>query len=337
MSHHEILRTRFGSHVYGTNLPTSDTDIKAIYLPAVPDLLLQRARGVISSTTKADAAAKNTAEDVDIEQYALHKYFDLLLQGNTVAMDILFTPKEFWERKIAPTWERVVKSKDIFLHKGTASFAGYCRTQANRYGIKGSRVAAARAALELLKTFEPRKKLGDYEAQIFPFVDGRDHCGVVLINNPKGQPERFLEVCNRKFAFAANVKHALDIVQRIFDEYGKRALQAESNDGCDWKALAHAVRVANQAQELLLTGHITFPRPEAELLRSVRKGERPYREVAAMIERGLEDLEVAKTNSTLPEEPNRKAADDLLYEIYEEHVWFGLQAERWERFKLSGK
>jgi hypothetical protein len=38
---------------------------------------------------------------------------------------------------------------------------------------------------------------------------------------------------------------------------------AETQEGVDWKALSHAVRVGTQALELLKTGHVTFPLPNA--------------------------------------------------------------------------
>ncbi len=39
-----LVRMQFGSHVYGTNVPTSDHDFKAIHLPEGRDILLQRRR-----------------------------------------------------------------------------------------------------------------------------------------------------------------------------------------------------------------------------------------------------------------------------------------------------
>ena len=93
-------------------------------------------------------------------------------------------------------------------------------------------------------------------------------------------------------------------------------MQAETGKGVDWKAMMHAVRVCHEAQELLVTHHITYPRPEAELLLRVRKGEMPYPEVAALIERGLEELEIYQAQSTLPAKPDYKAAEDLVMTVY---------------------
>ena len=38
-----IVELRAGSHLYGTATAASDTDLKAVYLPAARDILLQRA------------------------------------------------------------------------------------------------------------------------------------------------------------------------------------------------------------------------------------------------------------------------------------------------------
>jgi hypothetical protein len=51
----------------------------------------------------------------------------------------------------------------------------------------------------------------------------------------------------------ASIKTAREILQRLVTEYGQRALQAERNEGVDWKALSHAVRVGREALELFET------------------------------------------------------------------------------------
>lgn len=92
------------------------------------------------------------------------------------------------------------------------------------------------------------------------------------------------------------------LVKMMFGSH--RAKLAESNDGIDWKATMHAVRIAAEAKELLLTGAITFPRPEAERLIQIRTGQVPYKEVEELIEKGLADIKDAETHSTLSNKPN---------------------------------
>lgn len=323
---HLTVKMQFGSHVYGTNVPTSDHDYKAVYLPEPRDILLQKVKGTYKSNTKEDPHAKNTADDIDLEIFSLQRYLDLLMEGQTVAVDMLFTPRKFWEEHRAG-WLMIQYNKDKFLHSGVSSFAGYCRTQANKYGIKGSRMKAVRTVLDMLKPLDQNAKLGEFKEGLSLVIYGGgnlamdphpdlEHAAIVMCKGPNGREEPHLEVCNRKVPFHAKVKYAVEVYQRIFDEYGERARLAEKNEGIDWKALMHAVRVQEEAKELLLTGHVTFPRPEAPLLLKIRKGEVPYADVASQIEAGLEELEVVQSKSTLQKEPDRKFADDLIAEVY---------------------
>ena len=93
MNEVEIVRMEFGSHVYGTNLPTSDRDYKTVFIPSGMDILLSRQTKVSRSTsTKADRHAQNTATDVDVECFALAGFLKLLAGGQTVVTDMLFVP-----------------------------------------------------------------------------------------------------------------------------------------------------------------------------------------------------------------------------------------------------
>ena len=158
-----ILKTQFGSNVYGTNLPTSDLDYKAIYIPEPRDIILGRVKETIQQNTKKDKTAKNSKDDIDLEIFSLKKYLQLLTEGQTVALDILFTPKEFWVES-TPIWEEIRENKHKFLNNKINSFIGYTRTQAAKYGIKGTRVAAMRAILEYLKPLDSHTKLNNYFA-----------------------------------------------------------------------------------------------------------------------------------------------------------------------------
>jgi predicted nucleotidyltransferase len=64
-----LVRMQFGSHVYGTNVPTSDHDFKAVHLPDGRDILLQRPQNTINVKTKLDGTKKNTVEDVDLSPF----------------------------------------------------------------------------------------------------------------------------------------------------------------------------------------------------------------------------------------------------------------------------
>ena len=47
-----LFETKFGSHVYGTNTPLSDLDFKGIYQAEYRDIILNKAKDSIVTTTK---------------------------------------------------------------------------------------------------------------------------------------------------------------------------------------------------------------------------------------------------------------------------------------------
>ena len=79
-------------------------------------------------------------------------------------------------------------------------------------------------------------------------------------------------------------------------------------------------RVCREAEELLIHRTVTYPRPEAELLLRIRKGEMLYKEFAGMIEEDMLRLEECQRVSTLPEMPDYAAAENLVAEWYRKHV-----------------
>jgi hypothetical protein len=330
----EIVRIKFGSHLYGTNLPSSDIDIKSVYLPCGKDILLQRVKPTISDNTKLDPNSKNSNLDIDNESFSLQQFLKLLTEGQTIALDALFAPDSFLlplsnGTVLDPLWTEIRSNKDRFLTRGINSFVGYARRQAAKYGIKGGRVAAVRAVLELLKTFDKNKKLLEYQDQLRSTIYNQDtpleHAAFVDCKGPQpGQLIPHLEVCDRKIPFTNKVRQAVEVYQKVFDEYGARALLAEKNESVDWKACMHAVRVNAEAIELLSTGHITFPRPEAPLLLQIRKGELEYKKVSEIIESGFTAVGEAAETSTLRETPDLDFVDEIVAQSYLSQVVGGV-------------
>lgn len=145
-----IVSIKFGSHLYGTATPASDLDFKSVFVPAGRDILLQRVKGSLSNQRPKAEGEKNVTGEIDEEAYSLQRYLGLAAEGQTVALDVLFAPRWAMTCKPAPEWQEIEANRRRLVTRKSASFLGYCRQQANKYGIKGSRVSAARVALELL-------------------------------------------------------------------------------------------------------------------------------------------------------------------------------------------
>jgi hypothetical protein len=317
---HTILRIKFGSHLYGTATPTSDLDFKSIFVPTARDILLGRVKGSISTKRPKAEGEKNYAGEVDEEAYSLQRFLGLVAEGQTVAMDVLFAPDWAHVEPAALEWQEIVANRDRLLTRKSSAFIGYARTQANKYGIKGSRVAAARAVLAALNVgYEEHgsiAKLSLMGEGLEKLFHGVEFVSFIDVPTPSGIDVRHLEVCGRKLPYTASIKNCRDVVQRLVDEYGPRALQAECQQGVDWKALSHAVRVATQAVELLTTGHVTFPSPNADHIMAIKLGHRSYQDVAAEVEQCLVDVETAAAISTLPEDVDRVWIDDFVVRTY---------------------
>jgi hypothetical protein len=315
---------RFGSQLYGTATPQSDLDYKAVYLPDARDILLQRVKPTLSVNPAKDPGDKNAHGDVDREIHSLQRYLELLAEGQTMALDMLFAPDSAMTIEPAPLWREIQAGAPRLVTRRASAFLRYCRQQANKYGLKGSRVAAARKAVQVLAAAEAAHgsaaKLAVAEQEVTAFAATAEHTALVDLPMPGGQLVRHLEVCGKKMPFTSSIKSAREIIRRMVDEYGERALQAERNDGIDWKALSHAVRVGREAVEVFTTGRITFPLPCAPELLAIKRGEVPYEAVAATIEQLLADVEIAADTSPLPDEPDHAFIDDLVVRAYRGRV-----------------
>lgn len=301
-----IYRCTFGSRLYGTELPESDYDTKGVFLPTADELLLCH-----PPKNWTDSSSEN-----DNESYSLQRYLELLAQGQTVALDMLFAPPEQWKLQ-DPIWYDVQRAAPSILNKRCAAAIGYARAQAEKYSLRGSRITALEAVLAVLKAANPRAALQDAlfahgeqlrQLQYVKLGDSADDLGVP-----------FLEVCGKKVGLTASVKHATQIFTNSLKDYGARAREAQQG-GADWKALYHAVRICEQTVELLQTGLITFPRWNREDLLAIRKGAYAPERVYERIEKGIADIERAQGASELPDEPDRDLIDSIVRRVHREII-----------------
>ena len=305
----EIVRIKFGSHLYGTNTPASDLDFKSVYIPDGKQVLLQKVKEVVSTNTKKDNLQKNSNTDIDIEQISLQKYLNLVLEGQTVALDILFAPSWAHVGSTSWIWNEIVANKSRLITKKYMSFVGYCRTQANKYGIKGSRMAAAKAASEGLAKFGAQMgtvRLSDWRSDIEALCKSHPEFIKIVtqLDRSTGKDAEYFEVCDRKTPMNASIKTAWHCYSNLYNEYGARARAAETNEGIDWKALSPADRIGEQAVELLQPGNVIFLRENAADLLAIKLGNYGYGVVASRIETLLEQIESEASRSGLRDTPD---------------------------------
>jgi len=311
-----LIKAVAGSHLFGTNTPSSDMDYKGVFLPEAEDILLGKFDQTIHQHTN-NTGSKNTKDDVDIEFYSLDKFLKMLYQGQTVAWELLFTPDHMIIEK-HPLWDDIRYQAPRLVNKKVDAFIGYCKQQAHKYGVRGSRMEAVSKSIEILMCHQCYGAILTEEIMDEIIESKIEHVEKYLdIHN-----KQMINICGKKFGIGTPILYVLHPLEKYYAEYGERSKLARQNQGIDWKALSHAVRVCMQAISLLSTGKIELPMKEGNvtLLKDIKAGKLSFDEVANLIEQYQDDMMRAKEESTLPEEPNLKAFQQIQIDIYEKIV-----------------
>ena len=176
----KIYSTEFGSKLYGTSTPTSDTDIKHIVLPPLDDLLiLKRIENKVKKTNDVKNV-RNSVDDIDEEMIPLQIFARHFLNGQTYAIEIAFSilgnhagqtindPRgTVYERdnthyvtisndslmggyqSHAYFVDFVKELKEKFLTSNIKAMMGYVVNQANMYSFKGERLNVTRELIDI--------------------------------------------------------------------------------------------------------------------------------------------------------------------------------------------
>lgn len=333
-----IMRTPFGSKLYGTATPESDTDFKGIFLPEGNDILLGKAPKSIQMNTNNDRT-KNTSEDTDEEYFSLQYFLEMAFKGETIAIDMLHAPLEVVE--LDPTygwiWKFIHANRSKFYTTDMKAYLGYVRKQASKYGVKGGRLAALREVKDFVDTLEdtyyvsPHVALGDlnfHEAKHISCrrdVKVRDVADKFPLNEftawtACGKTGNvFYEVLGRKYQDTMKISELKVKLAQVWEEYGERARQAERNENIDWKAMHHACRGGIQLVEIYRTGDLKYPLFDAPFLLSVKQGLEPFNVVQEYLEDLVNQVEIlSKTASEngMPSKVSRELWDNLLLNQY---------------------
>jgi hypothetical protein len=321
-----IARILCGSHLYGCDVPESDRDYKIVYIPSADNILLQCADKLdpeempaIVKQLKKDAGIR---KDPDVEFMSYRQFLKLLCQGQTNAMDMFFAPDENFVGKKEPEWYSLQVHKDRWVSKNAASFVGYCRQQASKYVVKLDRFEAVKNMMDFLITncIDGSQRLEELYEGLDNLVLSDEHTEWIRKETAHGTEIAHISVCQTMIPVTATVKLALETFGRKLEGYGERVKSVSNMDSSDWKSMYHAVRVAEEALELLQTGKLTFPRPERNLLTAIRLGKIPFEKVSAVIEENLKKVEKAVEKSKLREQPDWEYADELVKTFYRNSV-----------------
>lgn len=316
-----------GSHLFGTDTPQSDRDVKEVVVPSASSILLAKPDKIAHDLAALDPAQAGLphAARTDREVTPLRRFMSQVLEGQPNALDMLFAPASMWLAEPHAAWISILANRERLVGAKLSGFVGHVYGQAKERLDSAPRIAALEAARHLFQQaiFRHNKRwLGDLGDEIAALqaAHGR-HMRLqdIVVNKTTGQRIPHLVIAGRKLALTITPATALATLEAALKTYGRRTLEAV-HSGADWKALSTALRVANEAIELLESGHITLPRPEARHLVDVKTGRLAMEDVVAEIEAALQRIEALKATTTLPPEGDRGVAETLVIDIHRRQV-----------------
>ena len=321
-----IMKCLFGSHLYGLQTPSSDKDYKGIYLPERANLLLGNYAKHYSQST-GDDKSKNTADDIDVEIFSLPYFIELACKGETVAIDMLHAGNlvgmiDDLDNHLAPIWDYLLANRTKFYTKDMKSYVGYARKQANKYGVKGSRMGDVEKVVNFLFcSYTPLTRQELKIRDVIRKLPTSEYIKVTTMLDTKQGDLTFYEVCGRKYQDTMTLEQLKNNCQGIYDEYGDRAKMAKLDLGVDWKAVSHALRASYQMLGILKDGDFEYPLPQTEFLLAVKTGQLNFvNEVQPELESVIQTIEKLAESSSLPSKVDRAYWDKWLLEVYNDYL-----------------
>jgi hypothetical protein len=328
-----------GSKVYGLDTPTSDTDIRGVYILPKNDFY------------GLDYIDQISNESNDIVFYELRKFVDLLNRNNPNILEMLNVPEEFILQK-KPLFDLL--KPEIFLSKLCKdTFAGYAMNQIKKaYGLNK----------KILNPHDKeRKSLLDFCFIIDSYGSkpltqwllnnnfNTNNCGLVNIPHMKYIYSLFYEADN-KFNYQGIIKNSdsnevslssipkgikpvgtiyvniegyssyckeyreyWEWVEKRNQERYKNTLTHGKN--YDAKNMMHTFRLLDMAFEILSQAKIIVKRPNREELLDIKYGKYEYEELITKAHEKLKQIDEIYSKSILPDKPQRDKVEEILVKI----------------------
>lgn len=315
----KLLTIPYGSRLYGTFTETSDHDWKYIVLPPLEDLLIGIQIKNKFYSTGSDRV-KNTSDDTDTEIIALQTLAKDVLEGQTYALEVCYgaLQHEVIEGCVVHDDRILSFIKELlirFLTSNINAMVGYAYNQAQIYSAKGDRLEKLHAFRDLLeyavsmdeatevRQITPEVKLGrimDTPVLYRDLVDKTFY--LTETKNPDNTSQRCFSLLEKMYPEGITIAEAMQRVETNIKKYGKRANQARENEGTDWKALSHAVRIVDEAHRVLTEQWINLPydKETVQRLLAIKHGQVERDVIQQHLITRIDELKELQEKSTLP-------------------------------------
>ncbi|KMT62918.1 DNA polymerase beta superfamily protein [Paenilisteria newyorkensis] len=287
-----------GSHGYGTNIETSDLDLRGF--------LIEDKRYLFGLNTFEQFEEKET----DTVIFGAQKFMKLCAQGNPNVLELLGVDED--EIVICSEAGRVVRDNvDLFLSKRVEqTFGNYANAQLKRLQNALVRNEASQAVQEqhVLETLQRQMK--HFEGKYADLGDNglvlrMENAEIVMDAMLRGYPLRdFVGIYGE--------------MQGTMRTYGKLGTTEHPKDLPRlYKHAMHLVRMLVTGRDILEgKGIITKRRIEHELLMAIRNGEISFEEIFEQVAVLQKEFERAARETDLPEQVDMIQVEELLISLY---------------------
>lgn len=306
-----------GSHSYGTNIESSDVDIRGVALPSFSDLL--------GLTTFEQFVDKGT----DTVIYSLPKFITLVSNCNPNVIEMLFCDEKHYFY-VSPLGRKLLDNRHLFLTKRAIyTFGGYAHSQLNRLenalvrngeilNNKEEQEHINRSVLNCIASFDEKFNTEG--------IDIKTYVGVLN----EGEDEQILCDFNLKKYPLSKLKSMVEEMTNVQRTYTQTVGQRnkKKDDLHLNKHMMHLIRLYLMCHEILSTGDLhTFRKDDHDLLMSIRNGE--YRdtnggvidEFYTLLNELEKRCEEASKTTLLPKTVNKLEIEKLLKEIYQDSLF----------------
>ncbi|WP_300845535.1 nucleotidyltransferase domain-containing protein [uncultured Acetatifactor sp.] len=315
LGRHVMLLGLAGSYSYGTNIRTSDIDIRGIALNQKSDLI-----GLTQFEQYVD-------EDTDTVIYGFNKVVGLLLSCNPNTIELLGLKPEHY-LYLSDIGRLLLDNRRLFLSKrAIQSFGGYADAQLRRLQNALARDTFPQTEKERHIFNSVRNAMHDFNHRYGRFENGTLELYIDKAVNPELETEIFVNASMTHYPLRdyCGMWNTMANVIRDYEKVGKR--NKKKDDLHLNKHAMHLIRLFMMALDILEKGEInTYREKEHGLLMDIRFGKYRKEDGAfhesfyEMLSDFEKKLHYAAEHTDLPEEPDMAKVQELVMAINERVV-----------------